>query len=94
MSEIENKVTTYHDHDKYITTQQFNKLTSESFTARLKQANLASKHDLANFVKKTDFNNKLRNLKLKKLHQVNQNISLLKINIKKYRHLAQVFLLV
>ena len=49
---------TDHDHDKYITTQEFNKLTSENFTARLKQANLGSKNDIANFVKKTDFENK------------------------------------
>ena len=30
--EIENKITTDHDHDKYITTQEFNKFTSEKFT--------------------------------------------------------------
>ena len=35
--------------------------TSENFTARLKQANLASKSDIANFVKKTYFDNKLKN---------------------------------
>ena len=40
-----------HKQDKYLTTQEFNKLTSENFAARLKQANL---------VNKTDFNNKLR----------------------------------
>ena len=28
-NEMENKITTDHDHDKYITTQEFNKLTSE-----------------------------------------------------------------
>ena len=28
-----------HDHDKNITTQEFNKLTSDSFTVRLAQAN-------------------------------------------------------
>ena len=43
-----------------MTTQQFNKLTSENFTARLKQANLASKNDIANFVKKTHFDEKLK----------------------------------
>ena len=43
ISEIENKITTDHDHDKYITTQEFNKLTAESFTARLAKANLRSK---------------------------------------------------
>ena len=37
--EIENKVTTDHDHDKYITTQAFNKLTAENLTERLEQAN-------------------------------------------------------
>ena len=52
-NEIENKIAADHDHDKYIITQEFNKLTSENFTARLKQANLASKNDIANFVKKT-----------------------------------------
>ena len=51
ITEIEDKITTDHDHDKYITTQEFNNLTSESFTARLKQANLASKNYISNFVK-------------------------------------------
>ena len=32
ISESENKITTDHDHDKYITTQEFNKLTSENFS--------------------------------------------------------------
>ena len=32
--EIENKITTDHDHDKHITTKEFTKLTSENFTAR------------------------------------------------------------
>ena len=32
-------------------------LTSENFTARLKQANSASENDIANFLKKTDLNN-------------------------------------
>ena len=43
ITEIENKIVTDHDHDKYITTQNFNKLLPEDFTARLIQANLASK---------------------------------------------------
>ena len=42
-SEVENNIATDHVHDKYITTQEFNKLTSENFAARLKQANLAKK---------------------------------------------------
>ena len=44
------------------TTLVFHKLTSENFTAKLKQANLASKHAFANFVKRTDFDNKLKNV--------------------------------
>ena len=51
ISAIENKFTTDHDHDKYVSTQKFNKLTSENFTARLAQAYLASKSDIANLVK-------------------------------------------
>ena len=50
ISEIENKINT----DKYITTQEFNKLTPENCPAILAQVNLASKSDIANFVKKTD----------------------------------------
>ena len=42
--------------------QEFNKLASETFSARLAQANLANKKDIANFVKKTDFDNKLKGL--------------------------------
>ena len=37
INEMENKITTDQDRYKYITTQEFNKLTSENFTARLKQ---------------------------------------------------------
>ena len=39
------------DHIKYITTLEFNKLTAKSFAARLAPANLASKNDIATFVK-------------------------------------------
>ena len=55
------KKITDHNHDKYITTPEFNKFTAETFAARLKQANLASKSDIFNFVNKTDFDNKLLN---------------------------------
>ena len=50
--EIEKKITD-HNHDKYITTAEFNKLTAVNFPARLAQRNL---------VTKTDFNNKLSDL--------------------------------
>ena len=61
-SENENKITADHDYYKYFIAQEFNKLTSKNFTGRLKKANLASKNDIANFVKKTDFHNKLKML--------------------------------
>ena len=64
INEIEKKIAD-HNHDKYITTPEINKLTSEKLAARLKEPNLASKSDIANFVNKTDFNNKL-----KELHQI------------------------
>ena len=63
-TKLEKKITD-HDHTKYIITQEFNKLTSDRFVARLAQANLASKNDIANFVKKTDFDEKLKNLNKK-----------------------------
>ena len=46
--ELEKKIT---EHDKYVTSQEF---------TRLKQADLESKSDIANFVKKTDFDEKLK----------------------------------
>ena len=48
------------DHDlsnKYISTQ---KLTAENFPAGSKQANLAIKADIDDFVEKTDFDDKLK----------------------------------
>ena len=48
-----------------ITTPEFNKLEVENVTARLNQANLASKGDIAVSVKKTDFDDKLKNLNKK-----------------------------
>ena len=52
INEVENKITADHDHDRYISTPEFNRLTSKNFTAVLKQANLESKSDITNFVKK------------------------------------------
>ena len=42
VTEIENKLTN-HNHDKYIDTQEFNKLAADVFNARLAQANLIKK---------------------------------------------------
>ena len=43
-----------HNHPKYVTTQKFDKLTSESFVARFSEAKLASKNYIVHLVKKTD----------------------------------------
>ena len=58
INDIEKKITD-HNHDEYITTPEFNKLTAENFAAILKQVNLASKSD---FVNKTDFDNQVKNV--------------------------------
>ena len=58
VSEIESKITSDHDHDKHITTQEFNKLTSQNITARLKQANLTCNNDLEKKSKKVTFKQK------------------------------------
>ena len=60
---------TDHNHDKYITTPEFNKLSAEVFDARFKQSDL---------VTKTDFDDKLKISK--KLPQIKQSTYLLKMN--------------
>ena len=73
--EIENKITSDNDHDRYITTEEFNKLPSENFTARLAKANLASKSNIANFVKKTDLiKNELNELSKKSYSNIDKKI--------------------
>ena len=42
-----------------------NLITAKNFTARLAQANLTSKNDIASFVKKTDFDDQLKHLNKK-----------------------------
>ena len=49
INEIEKKITDHDHSNKYITTPEFNELTSENYAARLKKANLASKSDFARF---------------------------------------------
>ena len=56
---FENKIP---ENSKYITTLKFSKLTAEKFYCKIKQVNLASKANIADFVNKTHFNNKLKNV--------------------------------
>ena len=65
INKIENEITTDHDHNKYITTQENKKLTSENFAVNFAQANLESKNNIANFIKNTDFDDKLKNVNKK-----------------------------
>ena len=64
VTDIENKLNN-HNHDKYITTPEFNTLAAGVFNARLAQVNL---------VAKTDFDNTVSGLKIK------QKMGLLKMN--------------
>ena len=50
------------DHSKHITIPEFYKLAAEIFAAKLTQANLATKKDIAISVKKTDYDDKQKNL--------------------------------
>ena len=68
-TEIEKKLAD-HNHDKYITTPEFNTLAADVFNAKLAQANL---------VIKTEFDNKYQVLMVK-LQQIKQKMSLLKMN--------------
>ena len=52
ITEIEKKLT--HNHDKYITTPEFNTLAASVFNARLAQANLVTKTDFDNSVSYLD----------------------------------------
>ena len=46
---------------KYVTTNDFNKFSGTILDERLKQAKLATKTDITDFITKTYFNNKLKN---------------------------------
>ena len=67
VTEIENKLNN-HNHDKYIDTSAFNTLAADVFNARLAQAN---------FITKTDFDAKCREL-TEKLQKIKQKVYFLK----------------
>ena len=62
ISELEKKLTN-HDHDKYITTPEFNTMAANVFNARLAQANLTTK---------MNFDARLSSL-IERLLQIKQN---------------------
>ena len=59
------KITGHVHSNNYSTTQEFNKSTAENLATRLIKTNLARRNDVPNFVKKTDFDDKLKNLNKK-----------------------------
>ena len=65
LSEIKKKKLKHDYNNKYVTTKKFNRLLAENYTASLKQANFATKSDIDDFVEKTGFDDKLRNLNKK-----------------------------
>ena len=68
------------DNSKYITTKEFNKLMTEGYTARLKQADIVSKTDFDNEL--TSFNKRIT-LNKTKILEVHKRINSL---IKKNRY--------
>ena len=64
ITQTENKLTDY-NHDKYITTPEFNTLAADVFNARLAQTNL---------ITKTDFDTKLLSLNRKVMANKTQNL--------------------
>ena len=72
-NEIKKEITE-HNHDKYITTPEFNKIMADIFAVRLKRANLGSKSGIANLVNKTDFDEKLKNLNKKVTTNKTKNV--------------------
>ena len=65
IGEIEKNITDHDHNNKFIITQEFNTLAAENFAARLKQANLAIKAYIDDFIEKTNFDDKLKNLNKK-----------------------------
>ena len=64
ITEIENKLNN-HNHDKYMNTQEFNKLAADVFIARLPQADLVTKTDFdakLSRVNRENTENKTKNL--------------------------------
>ena len=90
--EIEKKII-IHNHDKYITTLEFNNLGAGVFTARLAETDLVTKRDfdtkLSSFNKRTT-ENKTKHLllenELKKYKSLNQAILEVKVILKKMAH--------
>ena len=82
VTEIENKLNN-HNHDKYITTPEFNTLAADVFNARLAEANLVTKTDFD--TKLSSLNRKVASNKLKHLI-IENKLKKLKIILKNMVH--------
>ena len=82
ITEIEKKLTD-HNHDQYITTQEFNTLAADFFNARLAQANLVTKTDFD--AKLTSLNRKITGNKPKHLLVENELKNLKKFDSSYFR---------
>ena len=82
ITELEKKLSD-HDHDKYITTPEFNTLAANVFNARLAQADLITKTDFD--AKLSSFNRKITANKSR--HLLDENV------LKSEKHLSQAILL-
>ena len=80
ITEIEKKLSD-HDHDKYVTTPEFNTLAANVFNARLAQANL---------ITKTDFDAKLSSLN-RKITANKTRYSLIENELKKLETWFELF---
>ena len=90
--DIENKITD-HDHDKYVTTSEFNTMAASVFNARSSQANVITKTDFhakLSSINKTITSNKTKHLlienELKKLEKFDAAYFRGKIILKKMVH--------
>ena len=83
--EIEKKLT-YYNHNKYITTPEFNKFTAEIFAARLPQANLITKTDFDTKLNLILINYALIEIELKKLQTFDSIFLETKVVSKKMAH--------
>ena len=72
---------------KYFTTGDYNKFTSQTFDAEIKQERLVDESSIAGFINNSDLDKKVAKLATKTKLKAEQN------KITKYKHLIQVILL-
>ena len=92
INETEIKITDQ-NHDTYLATPEIKKLKAEKFAAGLTQANLTTRKDIANYVNKNDFDDKLKNLNNTVTSNKTKRL-LVDNELKNHKHFIQGYLLV